>query len=133
MKRGRRGTTAESKKNIKLTEEQIATEVISSEEENHSEHEEGEQKEGVDEEETKPIKKEQRPGSKEMIRLLEIEFSKISDKTKAKGMKKYMRDQFEFLGIQSQDRRKAQSAVFSKFPIFPLQEVCCNYDDDDFR
>lgn len=58
-----------------------------------------------------------------LIEELESAFSKAGDTTRAAGQKKYLRNQFEFFGLTSPERRNLQKPIFTKHPIKEYQEL----------
>ena len=56
--------------------------------------------------------------AREVVTKLLSEYSKNANKTRAKEMKKYLRDQFEFFGIGAKDRREIDRKVLRLFVFF---------------
>ena len=53
---------------------------------------------------------------RELYNILLIEFEKLKNEKEAVFMAKYMKNNFEFLGIHSKERKEAQKKVFKAIP-----------------
>ncbi|MBV8254901.1 MAG: DNA alkylation repair protein [Chitinophaga sp.] len=59
----------------------------------------------------------------EYIQLITTAFKNAANKQEAAGMKKYMRDQFEYFGLKAPLRRRIQRAIKAQHGVPPISEM----------